>query len=452
MPRYERHVGDEHRFFEIRLLPSAYFYRWGRIGEQPKEETQTFPTPEAAKAAYTDVINRNYGQYQLVPRVPKGPDGATATPVREGVLAQVLPGFLKAASPSPPKELVAKLLEQPENADFWRQAGDDLEKQGARLAGRGTPPLEENSEAIWGSDLVECLQIKTLIPTWRNGFVHSLFIGNNAFSDFEPGDVLAAALTVPACQLLREIALGVADVDHQNLGTSVKVLCDRKLETVNRISLLDDLKLDELSWIATVGDLSKLWRALPNLEHVRIRTGSKGKLGKLDVPKARSFVMETCGITAKNFTAITSAAWPHLERLDVMFGGTDEKSGGTCSADHVATLLSRKNMPKLNWLGLRDAEFTDALVPLIARSTLLPQLRTLDLSMGCLTDKGAKELLNHKAAFAHLESLNLAQNVLSSEMTKALTEMGPNVRLDGQRLDHFDEGDRPSVVIWGNNP
>jgi predicted DNA-binding WGR domain protein len=449
MPRYERHVGDEHRFFEIRLLPSAYFYRWGRIGEQPKEETQTFPTPEAAKAAYTDVINRNYGQYQLVPRQPKGPSGAT--PVREGVLAQVIPGFFKAAA-SPPKELVTKLLEQPESPDFWRQAADEFEKLGAKLAGRGTPPLEENSEVIWGSDLVECLKIKTLIPTWRSGFVHSLFVGNNSFSDFEPGDVLAAALTVPACQLLREIALGVADVGRQDLGTSVKVLCERKLETVNRISLLDDLELDELSWIATVGDLGKLWRALPNLEHVRIRTGSEAKLGKLDVPRAKSFVMETCGLTAKNFTAITSAAWPQLEKLDVMFGGTDEKSGGTCSADHLATLLSRKDMPKLSWLGLRDAEFTDDLVPLIARSVLLPQLKTLDLSMGCLTDKGAQEILNHRTAFAHLESLNLEQNVLSAEMTKTLAKMGQYVRLDRQRLEHFDEGDRPSVVIWGNTP
>ena len=51
-----------------------------------------------------------------------------------------------------------------------------------------------------------------------------------------------------------------------------------------------------------------------------------------------------------------------------------------------------------------------------------------------------------------LESLNLEQNVLSAEMTKTLTEMSQNVRLDRQRLEHFDEGDRPSVVIWGNTP
>lgn len=455
MPRYERHFKDDHRFFEITLRPpSAYFYRWGRIGEQPKEDTQTFPTPEAAKAAIADVIRRSTSeQYRLVPRKPQGPvAGPSAAP---GMLAKVLPGLFNPSKTDPFEPdgaLVSKIVADADSPEVWYQAASDYESRGAKLAGRGSSPIQENSEEIWGKDLAECLANGSLAAKWRWGFVHSLFVKQNEFSDFEQGEILAAALSVPACRLLRELVLGNADVGRQDVGTAIKVLSDRTLPTVSSLSLLTELELDELSWVATPGDLSRMWRAFPNLEHVQIRTGSNVKLGKVNLPKAKSFVLETCGMKAETFEAIAAAEWPQLEKLDLMFGSSDEKSGGTTSADQVARLLQRRDLPNLKWLGLRSAEFTDDLVQLLVGSPLLPQLKVLDLSMGCLTDKGAGQLLNNRGAFGQLQTVNLARNVLSEHQAQALGQLAGEVSVDEQRLEHFDEGEPPTVALFPPYP
>src|SRR5262249_47252457 len=163
-----------------------------------------------------------------------------------------------------------------------------------------------------------------------------------------------------------------------------------------------------------------------------VRSGSKVNLGRIDLPRARSFRIETCGLTAKNFKSIAGARWPGLERLEVLFGGSDEKAGGTTSLDQVTKFLRTEELPNLSWLGLKNAEFTDDLIVPLTTSPLLPRLKALDLSMGTLTDKGAEQLMAHKAAFAHLESLNLEENALSEASAKALAELRPGINVANQ--------------------
>ena len=73
---------------------------------------------------------------------------------------------------------------------------------------------------------------------------------------------------------------------------------------------------------------------------------------------------------------------------------------------------------------------------------MLKQLRTLNLSLGTLTDEGVAELATHRKAFAHLEAINLRDNLI--EDLDAANALGLPLTLNSQRSRH-SEGDFPAV-------
>jgi hypothetical protein len=169
---------------------------------------------------------------------------------------------------------------------------------------------------------------------------------------------------------------------------------------------------------------------MPQLEHVCLRSGPRFELGRLDLPNAKTFTLETCGLTRENFYSVADAIWPKLEKLEVWFGSA--RSGGTCTIHDLEALLERTDLPALKSLALKNAVFTDELVHRMARSPLLHQLHELDLSLGCLTDAGARALLKHRSKFAHLRRLNLAENTLE-EMEGRVGACAQTVVVSNQR-------------------
>jgi hypothetical protein len=73
----------------------------------------------------------------------------------------------------------------------------------------------------------------------------------------------------------------------------------------------------------------------------------------------------------------------------------------------------------------------------------LTDLTRLDLSYGTLTDEGAQLLIDNVERFAHLERIDLEQNVISEEMRERLWKVLPRQ----QRLNLSDQKEDRYVTV-----
>jgi hypothetical protein len=183
----------------------------------------------------------------------------------------------------------------------------------------------------------------------------------------------------------------------------------------------------EISW-APWGDVSAVWKAVPQLKELRLR-GSGGRLGPIDAAFLETLVIESGGLPLEIFDAVVEARLPGLSKLELWFG--HEAYGAECTSSDVQRLLARPDT-QLRSLGLRNANFTHELIPLLAKWKPLSSLRRLDLSLGVLSDADVDVLLEHRAAFAHLEALDLRENVMVMRMTEVERAL-PNALVGDQR-------------------
>lgn len=202
----------------------------------------------------------------------------------------------------------------------------------------------------------------------------------------------------------------------------------------------------EISWIHQP-DLAPVLAALPRLEEFAVRgTGDpymheKSQLG-LDIGRheaLRSLTVQSGGLPAVVARGIDAAGLPALENLELWLG-VDDYRGDTTPAD-LARTLSGEAFPRLNHLGLRNAQDTDLWVRALADAPVAGRVRSLDLSMGTLTDKGAQVLLD-TPVFRELGRLDLEHHYMSEEMEArvgaAFAEAGVEIRV-GDRQEQ--EGD-----------
>jgi Ran GTPase-activating protein (RanGAP) involved in mRNA processing and transport len=109
---------------------------------------------------------------------------------------------------------------------------------------------------------------------------------------------------------------------------------------------------------------------------------------------------------------------PKIKHLEIYYGTDDY--GGDCSVQEVIPLLGRSDLPKLEYLGIKNSEFANDIAAAVVGSKLVKQLKVLDLSLGTMTDEGAQALAAGKAALAHLECLDLTRNYLTKDGIKAV--------------------------------
>jgi hypothetical protein len=196
-----------------------------------------------------------------------------------------------------------------------------------------------------------------------------------------------------------------------------------------------------MSWFH-VGDLGPLWPAVPQLQSLIVQ-GGDFELGAIDLPQLTHAEFRTGGLSAASAQAIATARWPRLEQLEVWYG--DDNYGGTATLTDASALLDRGDLSRLTALALRNTAFTDDLIRVLVASPLLAQLTRLDLSMGIMTDDGARQLAVHKAAFAHLAELDVSDNYLSADGLAALHGVANQVISRSQRDDDDPEYRHPSV-------
>lgn len=222
------------------------------------------------------------------------------------------------------------------------------------------------------------------------------------------------------------------------------VAAKERLPKLNGIFIGDVVSEEcEISWIMQ-SDMSPLLLAFPNLEHFRVRGNEGLSLGTLNHTGLKSLVIETGGLSSQVVTQVAAAKLPNLEHLEIWLG-TDEYGGDSTIKD-LEPLFSDGLFPKLHYLGLRDSEYVDEIAIEIAKAPILKKIKVLDLSLGTLTDKGGKALINCPE-LSGLEKLDLHYHYLSDEMIDQFRQLGINVDIDDkQDADEDDDYRYPAVT------
>ncbi len=199
---------------------------------------------------------------------------------------------------------------------------------------------------------------------------------------------------------------------------------------------LGDIVMEEqeMSWIEQ-SDVSPLFDAFPNLEHLCVRGGNGLSLGSLRHARLRSLVIQTGGLGRTVVAEVAAGQLPNLEHLELWLG--DPNYGGDATVADLAPILAGGLFPKLRYLGLRDSAIADEVAAAVASAPVLGQITVLDLSLGVLTDTGAAALLA-SPALAKLEFLDLHHHFISDGALAPIKALGIRVDVSDRQPDDRD--------------
>ena len=451
---FELVEGSSAKFWEILVEGSDVTTRYGKIGTPGQQTLKEHDSKSEAFKEYDKLVaektKKGYrelgGSVAGEVRNPDLEQAIEADPYDKNAYS-VLGDWLQGQG-DPRGELIALQL-----ADKDKQARALIEKHADYFLG----PLAEHQHTYDGDEEPAFY--------WDYGFIHGLRLSHNHYANEELegslAEILDLVLRHPSGRFLTEITFGFNnDPNEDDLQDLIDLLAKRAPPTIRKLHFGeykyagggsvgmggDDT---EISWYS-IGDLGKLWKAVPGLRSLITQGGSSQsamggglQLGKIELPNLTHAEFRTGGLEKANARAIATAAFPNIEHLDIWYG--DDNYGGDATVKDVALLLGRTDLPKLRHLGLMNAQFADELPEALVGSKLLPQLRELDLSMGCMTDEGARAIAQHKDAFGHLEKLNLSLNYISKAALATLKGVAKSVDTSKQRADEDPEYRHPAV-------
>jgi hypothetical protein len=279
---------------------------------------------------------------------------------------------------------------------------------------------------------------------WSGGYLHSARVRNEYDRDPEASidEIAGWLLDEPSGRFLRKLVVGIVTFEDNGYGGVARAIGATPRPALRTLWLGDfGSEETELNW-SSLEDLSPIWPAVPNLRELWLRSGSM-TLGSMDLPRLERLEIVTGGLDDESARRIAAARWPELRELIIQVGRPDY--GGTAALGDVLPILEGRTAPRLEKLGLTNLEFTDELVEPLARSRLLPQLRALDLSMGTLSDDGARAMRRFARAFAHLEQIQLDECYVGDDESRRLVAALPSVRIGTQRDD--DGGERYAAHV-----
>lgn len=278
-------------------------------------------------------------------------------------------------------------------------------------------------------------QIHTQAFRWRNGFIHFLRLSHD--EDQEPKkldstltEILDQVLDHPSGRYIVEVAFhGNGSLNDDNLQPLIDKLAEKAPPTIRKLTLGDNI--DQISW-HHVGSLAALWPSVPHLKTLEIETGELevGEPGQMTAPALERAVFITGGMSPSCARGIATAQIPSIQHLEIYYG--DPNYGGNATIDDVTPLLDRSDLTKLRYLGLKNSMFANEIARLVGNAKVIKSLETLDLSLGAMTDEGAKYLAESAAGLAHLKTLNLTRNFLTSAGIELVKNLCPTVLTDGQ--------------------
>lgn len=192
----------------------------------------------------------------------------------------------------------------------------------------------------------------------------------------------------------------------------------------------------EVSWIMQ-GDYSGIWAAMPNLKELTIKGSMELGLGEISHEGLESLTVICGGLGEDAIGSIQDAKLPNLKKLLLYIGIEDYGFDG--DVDTIKQLLDKSDFPQLTYLGITDSEIQDELAQVVAASKYMPQISTLDLSLGTLTDKGGELLLQEVPKYPNIKKLDVHYNYLSQEMAQKLEQLP--IEVDASEINEPDEYD-----------
>ena len=129
---------------------------------------------------------------------------------------------------------------------------------------------------------------------------------------------------------------------------------------------------------------------------------------------------------------------PNIKHLEIYYGTEDY--GGECTVKEVKPLLARTDLPRLEYLGIKNSTFANEIAQELAGAKVLKTLKTLDLSLGTMTDEGARHLVAAKSSLAHLDCLDLTRNYLTKAGIKSVKDICKKV-ITAEQEEADEDGD-----------
>ncbi len=343
-------------------------------------------------------------------------------------------------------ELEAQCLASPDSPEPWAVYADWLIAQGdprgevaaLQLAGKtaaATAVLAQNYAQLVGDEEHQ------FALEFRHGFAVGATLKIDHASLLRLDVMTKQFLEAPIARFIESLRFGLAHFESNNNWAPTLDVVTRS-EQAQRIR---SLRFDaytytdcEISW-TPFGDFAFAWKRLPSLELLHIRSGAGGNLGDIELPRLKTFIFESGGLGGDLLASIVNAKWPALEHLEIWTGSSNYGAGGTLH--QLRPILAGAGLPELRHLGIVNSELSDGLVPALAMSMLLPQLHSLDLSRGVFARVATDALVEHAAAFRHLASIDLTDNVLEPDEIARIRAVLDNVIFGDQREREEDEDD-----------
>lgn len=469
MPRYEFAEGSSNKFWEISLEGKSFKTTWGKIGTAGQTGLKSFKSDAEAKQQYDKLIAEKVKKgYQLV-------EGGSAAPAKKASAGKEKVAPVQSfTSDARNPELERAIVEDPTNrqafavlADWLQEQGDprgelislqlgNKEKQARGLIEKHLDyflgPLKDheevhdegynNSRSHLRTSAQEEAWQKTQKQAflWRNGFIYRVRLSHDSYSDEaydgQTVDLLKEVLAHPSGRFVVEFSFqSNGDPNEDDLQDLIDELGKNAPPTTRKITFGDNV--DQISWHHT-GDLGPLWKGVPNLRTLEIESGDFD-VGAMKAPTLERAIFITGGLGKSCGKNIATATMPRIKHLEIYYG--DDNYGGDCSVEEVLPLLARTDLTALTTLGLKNSLFSNDIARALKGARVLKTLKTLDLSLGTMTDEGAEALAAARDSLQHLETLDLTRNYLTKNGLKLVKGLCPNVITKDQQ-EAEDEDDR----------
>jgi hypothetical protein len=253
---------------------------------------------------------------------------------------------------------------------------------------------------------------------WHIGIGSDSMLYEN--DDIEWTDCWAEFLDAVDSARVQALLIGAWNDMHElSSRAAVKALvrAQKQLPALRALFLGDVVREEsEVAYIIQ-SDIGPILKAYPELEDLRIRGGHGLEFPQVRHERLRKLVIESVGLSAAVVQGIADSEFPALTHLELWLG--HDRYGADYDPEDLLPLLSGEQFPNLTHLALRNSDIQDDICVAVAEAALTLRLRTLDLSLGVLTDTGAEALLLSQSLGA-LERLDLHHNYLSPAMCAAL--------------------------------
>jgi predicted DNA-binding WGR domain protein len=384
------------KFWTIELAGTSHTVTYGRIGTDGQSLTKSFPSPEAARKEMDKLVAEKLGKGYV--DAAEGADAGDSGAGGDGNIP--MPAFSSINHEDDLRQNIGTFIGK-------RVMDYDPEKP-------HKPDVVYRFRSNWESD--ELLpNLKHFTQTGAAAETVALVIGawhgDNPEMTPEPViDVLVQAKD----RLPKLAALYIGDITSEE---------------------------NEMSWINQT-NLSPLLAAFPKLQLLRSRGGTGLALSSPKHENLRALAMETGGMDVSVIRSICMSSFPNLEYLELWLG-TDEYGANHAIAD-LQPILSGRLFPKLKYLGLRNSQLADEIAGVVVNSPLIQRLETLDLSLGVMTDEGARALLKLPPS-PTLKKLHLHHNYISADLIRQLKALP--LAVDASKSNHGEDDEDRFVAV-----